>query len=151
MTLPYREGTLFAVPLRQGGFAVGVVARAAVSGRVVLCYFFGPRRMAVPSLAQVDRPDNSATVCILRVGDLSLLDGGWPIIGPCSLWERSEWPVPAFVRKDELACRAWRVEYSDDDPSKVLREHPEPFESALERDALFGAGAAELVLTRILE
>jgi len=44
----YREGDWFAVPLREEGFAVGVVARANPNG-VRLGYFFGPKRAVVPS------------------------------------------------------------------------------------------------------
>lgn len=47
--LPYREGTWFALPLRKGGYAVGVVARMAPRGRIILAYFFGPKRNQIPS------------------------------------------------------------------------------------------------------
>lgn len=42
MARNYREGSRFAVPLRQGGYAVGLVARVNPRG-VLLGYFFGPR------------------------------------------------------------------------------------------------------------
>lgn len=151
MKVPYSEGTLFAVPLRQGGFAVGVVARASIKGKVILSYFFGPHRTSVPSLAEVEKLKPSEAVRVLQVGDLSLLNGTWPIIGRGASWERSEWPMPVFVRKDPLSRKAWRVHYSDKDPNRIELEEPEPYESALECDALFGAGAAEVELTRLLE
>jgi hypothetical protein len=43
MKLPYSEGSVFVVPLRKGGCARGVIARASRRGRVILGYFFGPR------------------------------------------------------------------------------------------------------------
>lgn len=35
-SIPYREGSLFAVPLRNNGFAVGVVARMAKKEKLSL-------------------------------------------------------------------------------------------------------------------
>lgn len=150
MKLPYCEGTWFAVPLRQGGFAVGVVARATARGKVILCYFFGPRRTAVPVLVEVERLRPGDAVRAVRVGDLSLLRGDWPIIGQTASWKRSEWPMPPFVRRDPLSRKAWRVYYSDTNPGARDREEPEQYKSALEDDGLFGSGAAELMLTRLL-
>ena len=150
MKLPYREGTWFAVPLEQGAFAVGVVARATTKGKVILCYFFGPRRRSVPTLAEVESLNPSDTIRVIRVGDLSLLRGEWPIIGQSLSWKRSDWPMPAFVRRSELSRKAWRVQYSDDNPNAIDREETEPYDSTLERDSVFGAGAAELVLTKVL-
>lgn len=59
--------------------------------------------------------------------------------------------MPGFVRKDELSGKAWKVQYSDTDPGKLDREEPAPYESVLLRDAVYGSGAVELVLTKMLE
>ena len=150
MRLPYREGTWFAVPLRQGGFAVGLVARATAKGKVILCYFFGPCRAAIPALDEVERLTPSDAIRAIRVGDLGLIRGKWPIIGHAASWTRSDWPMPTFVRRDPLSRRAWRVYHSDTDPNLVDREELEQYESTLEDDALYGAGAAELVLAKWL-
>jgi hypothetical protein len=40
---PCEEGDLFAVPLRDGGYGIGVVARVGRRG-VLVGYFFGRRR-----------------------------------------------------------------------------------------------------------
>ncbi|MCC6677040.1 MAG: immunity 26/phosphotriesterase HocA family protein [Phycisphaerales bacterium] len=150
MKLSYREGTWFAVPLRQGGFAVGVVARATTEGEVILCYFFGPRRTAVPALDEVERLNPNDAIQVVRVGDLSLIRGEWPIIGKTALWQRSDWPMPSFVRRDDLSRKAWRVQYSDVNPNSIDHEEREQYESTLNCDAVLGSGAAELVLTKLL-
>ena len=151
MKLPYREGTMFGVPLRQGGFAVGLVARATAKGKVILCYFFGPSRSVVPVLAEVELLKPSDAIRVVRVGDLSLIRGQWPIIGQAKSWNRSEWPMPTFVRHDSLSRKAWRVYHSDIDPNLIDREEPEQYENTFEDDGLYGAGAAELVLTKLLK
>jgi hypothetical protein len=151
MKRTYREGTWFAIPLRKGGFGVGVVARATTKGKVILCYFFGPRRTCIPGLSEVERLRPQNAIRTLRVGDLSLMRGTWPIIGQSESWKRSDWPMPVFIRRDQVLQKAWRVYYADTDPSSVIREEPEPCEAnSLPRASLFGAGAAEIELTELL-
>ncbi len=87
---------------------------------------------------------------ILRFGDLSLLNKEWVVIGDIPSWDRKKWPLPNFVRKDDISKRAWRVRYSEEDPNRVIDEVPEPFNSVLERDAMYGAGAVEKLLTQLL-
>lgn len=150
MKLPYKEGTWFTLPLRDTGFGVGVVARATNKGKILLCYFFGPRRYSSPSLSELDQLSPSDAVLVQMVGDLGLIRGKWPVIGELPSWDRKLWSTPPFVRRDEILNQAWRVYYSDTDPAKFLREEPEPWDSRLERHGLFGYGAAEIVLTRRL-
>jgi hypothetical protein len=149
--LPYREGSFFAVPLRQGGYAVGLVARMAPQGKIVLAYLFGPKLVSVPSLSDVAGLRSiDATKC-LRVGDLGLLNGEWPVIGDLPHWRREDWPVPEFVRRDELSKRAWRVFFPDSDPSAFEREEAAPYEiNGLETSGLYGYGAVEILLTRLM-
>jgi len=150
MSLPYREGTWFAVPLRRGGFAVGVVARTSREGKVLLGYFFGPRRRSVPSLADVQSSRPQDATLVVRFGDLSLIQGEWPIVGDTRL-DRSSWTVPDFARTDPLSGRSWRVRYDDRDPNVVVSEDPIVTEPALPRDGLYGAGAVEAALDRKLQ
>lgn len=152
MTLPYEEGTWFAVPLRTGGYGIGLIARAAKKGAVLLGYFFGPRRDAVPPLDEVSSMRPEEAICVFRFGDLGLINEEWSIIGRPSMWDRRCWPMPYFVRSDELSGRAWSVEYADDDPNEVVSEKLITSGSYdLERDAVLGAGAVELVLTKLLD
>jgi hypothetical protein len=151
MRLNYAEGTVFAIPLRSGGFAVGLVARAAPRGRLLLVYLFGPRRESVPELAEVANVHASSAIRIVRAGDLHLIEGKWPVIGQLGEFRREDWPFPKFVRTEELARRAWVVEYADDHPGHVVAETPVAFgASKLDCDSSFGAGAVELLLTKLL-
>ena len=149
MSLPYSEGSVFLVPLRKGGYGRGVVARSGDEGKVLLGYFFGPR---ITSADEVAFNDLDPTNAILRVrfGDLGLLNGEWPIVGVVSAWDRPKWPMPDFVRRDDLSKKAWLVRYSDDDPNRIEAEYPTEFSSELGRDSLSGYGAVEIVLTKLL-
>ena len=149
--LQYREGDFFAVPLREGGFATGLVARSGPKGRVLLGYFFGPRRTEPATLADVRRFVPGDAILVARFGDLSLQKQEWPIIGQAA-WNREMWPVPDFGRVDTVSGNlGWRVSYADDDPTVVDREiECSPGEALLlPRDSLLGSGAVEIKLSKL--
>lgn len=147
----YAEGDWFAVPLRGGGFGVGVVARSNPKA-ALLGYFFGPRRAEVPVLTDVEDLKPGDAVLVRKFGHLGLTGGTWPIIGRLEGWDRDEWPMPIFVRYEELSGRTFHVFYDDDDPNKLLREEQVPPGAAEQgpKDGLMGAGFAEKVLTTLL-
>jgi hypothetical protein len=149
----YSEGDWFAVPLRDGGFAVGIIARAMPRKEgVLLGYFFGPRRDEVPTLEELGDLSASDAVMVEMFGDLGLIRGEWPLLGRVNGWDRSAWPTPEFGRFEELTGRAFKVIYDDDNPNRVVREEQvDPNELAgLPKDGLSGAGAVERMLTRML-
>jgi len=149
--LPYREGTWFAVPLRSGGFGTGIIARSTRFGRVVFGYFFGPRLNEPALLADVAtlRPERAALV--VRFGDLALIEGAWPIIGESPSWRREEWPMPDFVRHEELSGRSWRERYDDKNPNKLLSSEPVvSSDPTLEPNRMCGAGAVAILLSRLI-
>jgi len=145
--LPYREGSWFAVPLRERGYAIGVIARVAPGGRIILAYLFGSKFATIPAVEDVARFRSEDAIRCLRIGDLGLMNGRWVVIGDSMNWERRAWPMPAFVRRDDLSRSAWRSIYSDSDPSRLEGEESVPYEiSGLERDVLYGYGAVELIM-----
>jgi hypothetical protein len=148
--LPYENGTWFAVPLREGGYGTGLVARHSRDG-VILVYLFGPKRKTPPELGSVEKLTRVDAVKVSVAGDLGLIEGRWPIIGKSPSWKPEEWPVPKFVRRDDITKTAWLVTYADDNPLLVVAEERVPFDiEGFERDALSGAGAVEIQLTRLL-
>jgi hypothetical protein len=150
--LPYREGSWFVVPLRTGGYALGVVARMAPRGRIILAYLFGTKFGEIPGTDAAKNLQPIHAIRRLRVGDLGLVNGEWRVLGESEGWQRTDWPMPNFVRRDDLSKCAWRVSYSDSDPGKLIAEEPVPFDATgLEVSGLFGYGAVELLLTKMLE
>jgi len=148
--LPYTEGSVFLVPLRKGGYARGVVARASPKGKGLLGYFFGPR------LGSAEEGNTNALNpgdAMLRVifGDLGLINGEWVILGKVPDWDRTEWPMPDFVRRDPVGSRKpMLVRYSDDDPMRIEAEFPIEDDSGLAVDSAYGYGAVEIELTKLL-
>lgn len=147
----YREGDWFAVPLREGGFAVGIVARANPKA-ALLGYFFGPRRAELPSMNDLADVKPADAVLVGMFGHLGLTQGKWPIIGHAEGWDRTAWPMPVLVRYEELTGRSFRVFYDDDDPGKLVREEPIPPGAAEQghKDGLMGAGFVEKTLTTLV-
>lgn len=70
MKVNHAEGTWFAIPLRNGGFAVGLVARATAEGPHVLACFFGPKRSSISTMTEVADLRAAAAVKVARIGDL---------------------------------------------------------------------------------
>lgn len=149
--LPYREGTWFAMPLRQGGYVVGRVARHSGDG-CVLGYFFGPKRDTIPRLDELGELAPHSAIRVMRFGDLGLLNGRWTVIGENPGWEKEEWPMPIFTRKDSVTKTAIIIIYDDNNPLVELSNRQIPFEtSGIEGDSLSGAGAAETKLSMIID
>ena len=134
----------------SGGYAYGVVARKHKN--VILAYFFGPITRNVPSIQSIVKSRADQAALVGKTGDLGLKKGHWPLLGSSSPWLRHEWPIPAFVRYEELTGRSYRVTYSDDNPNAVPSEiliEPGAAEQG-PPDGLMGYGYAEIVLEKIL-
>jgi hypothetical protein len=60
--------------------------------------------------------------------------------------------MPVFIRRGILAPYVnWRVYSSDTDPAKTIREEREPNDCPeLARESLFGYGALEIELSKLL-
>lgn len=145
------EGDWFAVPLRDGGFAVGVLARASRVG-VLFGYLFGPRFEQVPRLEVVGTISPHDAVLVGKFGHLGLRNGTWPHMGRLPHWNRVEWPMPPLIRYEELSGRSFKVYYDDNDPNRLLREDqiPPGVAEQAPKDGLMGAGFVETRLTSLL-
>jgi len=117
----YPDSSVFLVPLKDGGFARGVVARTAPGGKLLLGYFFGPR-LASQTEANLSGLESKDAVLSLRFGDLGLLKGLWPVVGKLPGWNPAKWPMPNAVRRDPLGkTKPILIRYDDNDPSRTAR------------------------------
>ncbi|GAB5079154.1 immunity 26/phosphotriesterase HocA family protein [Arthrobacter sp. AD-310] len=146
----YGEGDWFCVPLRTGGFGLGLIARATSSG-ILLGYFFGPRTWRQPNEDSFRGLTKTDAVLVARFGDLSLKQGEWLIIGKDTKWDRGEWPVPIFTRSEQLSGRTYQVFYGENELARPAEERLLADASTdSPPDLLYGAGAVEKALTRLL-
>lgn len=146
----YSDSSIFLVPLKDGGFARGVVARTAPGGKLLLGYFFGPRIASIKEANLSGLEPNNAVLC-LRFGDLGLLKGLWPVVGNLLPWNLAEWPMPNAVRRDPLGnAKPVLVSYDDLDPSKVLREEALENDNDLPDTGVAGYAFVEARLNKLL-
>ncbi|WP_394540198.1 immunity 26/phosphotriesterase HocA family protein [Lysobacter enzymogenes] len=151
MAHKYSEGTWFAVPLRNGGFATGIVTRKSKKGGVVVAYYFRPLRDTPSTMEEVAPLSVADALIALRSGDVSIKKGLWPIIGHTTSFSREEWPTPLFMRKQEIGDKAYAMAYDDEDVSVLLREELVAYDANLSPGGLHGDGAVELILTSALK
>jgi hypothetical protein len=104
--LPYHEGDVFAVPLRDDQYAFGVVARMPVTEKILVGYFFKDVFTVPPTPVTLPILNPRDAIKIFRFRDLRLINGTWRIIGSMAGWHRQEWPIPKFLREDPLTKRA---------------------------------------------
>jgi immunity protein 26 of polymorphic toxin system len=147
----YEEGDWFAVPLRKGGFAPGVVARTGTKG-IFLGYFFSPKYRTLPDLHDVLQNSAASPVLVALAGDLGLIRGDWKVLGKPWNWRRDRWPLPAFSRRDALTGKASQVTYNEADLLTEERVTPcsEAEAGELPADGVWGYGAIEKRLTALL-
>jgi hypothetical protein len=149
--LLFKEGDWFAVPLTDGGFAVGLVARSPKGGKVLFGYFFGPRRFELPKVEDLRGYSPSKALLVAIFGDYSLYRGEWPILGNLGNWKRDDWPMPLFSRVDEKG-KAVKVKYSENDPTDCATEMPCSIEEAkdLPEDSMKGSHIVARHLSKLL-
>ena len=143
------EGDWYAVPLRDGGYGVGVVARKGKGG-LLFGYFFGPRRPQPPVLEDVRQLRAQDALFCEMFGDLGIQNGQWTFVGRLETWNRDDWPLPQFGRiADEGRGIAWIVTYDEDDLSRKGMDRRCTLEEArrLPPNVESGYGAVEIFLT----
>ncbi len=152
----YSEGNWFAVPLRSDGFAMGLVARGGFKTKCSLGYFFGPKSMYLPEATQVEAIKAEEAILIAWFGDLGIIQGKWSIIKTSRRFVKQDWPVPLFRRIDSVTPTIGRlIEYDQDNPKygrpihEIIKDASSIFNYP--EDSLFGSGAIEIKLTKLLE
>ncbi|KAB2341250.1 hypothetical protein [Actinomadura rudentiformis] len=148
-----REGTLFGLPTKSCGQALGVVSRYSPRG-IAVAYFYGPfvdgpPAESPPAVLEIPAPD--AAIAILRFGDPALVEGTWPVHGVADNWDRDRWAATAFVR-GAPGGRAYVVQYDDHDPSVVRSERRATADEArtLPDDDLYGYVLVENTISRLM-
>ena len=145
----FPEGTWFAVPLRDGGFCRGLIARTNGTG-IAFGYFFGPKKATIEELPKVSALNPNDAILIGQFGDLGLLNGEWKVIDKNTHWDRTAWPIPQFIRVDEETNTATKTTF-DDNLEIISEESCDPSNAnVFPEDSLMGYGFVEIRLTRLL-
>ena len=147
----YKQGDVFGVPLRNGGFATGVIARKG-SGSVVFGYFFGPRRETLPDVKDVQDLKYEDALYAGRFSYLGFLYGEWPIVRALPNWNAADWPFPPFVSFCYGSAEAALITYDDKSLIRPIKEERISASRSVEfyNDAVSGYVAVEIILTQML-
>jgi hypothetical protein len=148
--LPYQEGSVFQLPLRNGRSARGLVSHLDPGSGLVIAYFFGPaatrpwaQRPARTALKLPPRPEH-----IARCPDDHLRRRRWPILGrvPPAAW--ASWPPPPFDQPPGMSTfvgTTYQVPWPVEELlSRRLSTTPTVFRRSGER---YWSGAVEHALT----
>lgn len=151
----YSEGQWFAVPLRNGGYALGIIVRGSYKTKGGLGYFFGPKYSEIPTYKSILEKNPDEAILITWFGDFGIINGSWPLIQNSRSFSRAEWSLPKFGRKISLLPdKGYIVEYEENKEGawKVFREVPVDFQdiSGLPEDIMMGGGSVEIKLTKLL-
>lgn len=95
------EGALFQIPLRSGGYGIGLVARTSRIG-LMLSYGFDRIYDVTPSIDQLQdlQPTDACNTQVLS--DAAVTKKRWNVIGPLRCFQRAAWPNPPFRWIDRL-------------------------------------------------
>lgn len=153
--IKYDEGDWFAIPLRDGDYALGIIVRGNYQTKGGLGYFFGPRYDHIPSNEEIWEKKPSEALLITQFGDLGIINGRWPIIQSTRRFLKEEWPIPKFGSKNPLLPqKAFIREYKQDSTGvlQIVREIVVDVKEmeGLPIDSSMGGGAVEIRLSDIL-
>lgn len=100
--IKYNEGQWFAVPLRNSGYALGIIVRGNYRTKGGLGYFFGPRYDQIPNNEETLKKKPEEALLVTQFGDLGIINGRWPILKSTRLFSKEEWPIPKFGSTNPL-------------------------------------------------
>jgi hypothetical protein len=148
----YREGDWFAVPLGEGTWALGRIAREHRG--IVFAYFFAPALRWQPTLEDARGLNAESALTQMLVSHLDLRDGVWPVLGQ-EEWDPGAWPMVEFERtmqspgQDE---RLYAIRWDERTLNEELEARPLDNSEAGKRprDVLSGSGAAAARLRHAL-
>jgi hypothetical protein len=151
----YNEGQWFAVPLRNEGYALGIIVRGNYRVKGGLGYFFGPRYDYVPDDEEIWEKKPEEAILISQFGDLGIINSRWPLIQTTRPFHKEEWPIPKFGSENPLIPqKAFVREYQQDNSGKlqIIRETVVDAKEivGMPIDSSMGGGSVEIHLTELL-
>jgi hypothetical protein len=143
-----KEGDVFAVPLRQGGYAIGLIAREHKT--ITLGYFFDTVYSSVPEQMDVTDITKWKVALIGKFSSMGIENGEWPLLKTTFKFIREEWPIPVLKMQEPLSEKYFAVIYDDTLINEERHLISEAESKKLFSHGLYGYGALEKKLTSIL-
>ena len=139
------------MPLCDGGFALGVVARLDKK-KGVLGYFFAPKYSSVDEIVITTDIIPEKTIHVKNFGDLGLVTNELKIIGKISPWNREDWAIPIYGFTDMLINWGELRYYTEKELGTFSFLKRVSIEEARSYppSGLSGSGAVEIYLNKLL-
>ena len=119
----YEEGDWFAIPLNQGGYSLGRIARIGSRGGVLLGFFYKTYYHIPPPLDAYAGLTPDAVVLIQHFCNPGLRDLTWPVLAKSPLWNRADWSWTEFGYIDAVdPNQAFRRTYDPNDPFTMISQ-----------------------------
>ena len=130
-----KEGDVIAIPLNQGGYGIGLVART--NKRTMLGYFFNNVYQTVPTDILPGEINEKNVVLVAKFSSLGIEDGTWPILARFSNFTKTGWPIPVFKMQHALTGKYFAIIYEED----LLNEKSRHLVTGQEASLLFEHGS----------
>jgi hypothetical protein len=143
-----KEGDLFAVPLGEGGYGIGLVTRE--HKQVTMGYFFKKFYQSIPTEIDAGDINKWEVIFIGQFSPWGIKEGKWPLLAAAFKFDRNEWPIPVLRKKDLLTDKYYAVIYDDtlfdNQQYQITREEADE----LYEDGYHGHGVVEKRLSELL-
>jgi len=143
-----QEGDLFKLPMVKDYFVIGLIVR--IKGMLMYAVFFDGKDESILEITGFD-PLNEKIILRRICSALGLKNGDWKILGKTTKWNKKDWPIPLFRRKDLISGNYSLIKYNDE-----LKEISETVAKANEKldhypeDGVAGYGLIEKQLAKLL-
>ncbi|MDF1743639.1 MAG: Imm26 family immunity protein [Gimesia sp.] len=149
----YDVGTIFCIPLKNGKFARGIVARHDGGGQV-FGYFFGPSLDGIPNSIDKDELHIEEAIFSGIFSGMGLSNDEWKQLGRITSFRLDDWPLPLFINTEKDCDRVELIEYDEDTLEEKIvsiSTRGEVDINAYPEDGLMGYEYVENVLTMKLD
>jgi Immunity protein 26 len=150
---PLNEGNLFLVPLGNGSYSLGLIARLKEETGSVLGFFFNAVHNPVTSVDHLLQQKPQDAIAVMKFGYGALRDNVWKVIGPLSSWKREDWEVTTFSYSNDILKKFEKREYDSNDPFhkvvNIIKVKPEELKG-IPKDSTFSPVAVVNELNSVL-
>jgi hypothetical protein len=144
-----KEGDVFVVPLLNGKYAIGLIARK--NGKIALGYFFDTVFESPPSQVGQSVLSNRKIALIAKFSTMGIDDGEWPLAQTNIFFAREEWPIPLFKMQEPITKVYFAVVYEEDLLHDTRYKISESEAAEYFQDGLSGYVALSNKLSKILK
>lgn len=144
----YKPGDLFLVPLRSGGFGIGIIVR--INKSVILGFFWEKKFDTHPEYIDTSELKKSNVFWIKQFSSAGLDIGSWKMIGHYPSFNQTEWGVPRFLREISPFGK-YLISYNDNLEEIESIKVDDSFNDNLPVDGVAGYGSIEISLSKYLQ